>query len=177
MPTDFKKIRENHDTYNMVFNLLKQKHKQTKTELAYSVRMTEEFLGLILNDLKTLGVPLTLSGGMVVLDAQVEFLNSIVIREKVRSYTIDRDLEVEVVNIVDSTNNVLISSKFNSSKIRVCLAELQTEGRGRRGKFWQSPCGANIYMSLKWHFNPKKLIPNGLSLAIGVAIHEALIDI
>mgnify|MGYP005695517969 FL=1 len=32
-------------------------------------------------------------------------------------------------------------------------------------------------MSLKWRFNPKKLIPNGLSLALGVAIHEALIDI
>ena len=40
MPADFKKIRENHDTCNMVFNLLKQKHKQTKTDLAYSLRMT-----------------------------------------------------------------------------------------------------------------------------------------
>ena len=177
MPTDFKKIRENYDTYNMVFNLLKQKHKQTKTGLAHSLRMTEEFLDAILNDLKTLGIPLTLSGEIVVLDVQGEFLNSILIREKVRSYDIDRDLEVEVVNIVDSTNNVLISSKFNSSKIRVCLAELQTGGRGRRGKFWHSPCGANIYMSLKWSFNPKKLIPNGLSLAVGIAIYEALIDI
>ncbi len=177
MPTDSKNIRENHDIYNMVFNLLKQKHKQTKTDLAYSLRMTEEFLDTILNDLKTLGLPLTLSGEMVVLDVQGEFLNSILIREKVRSYNIDRDLEVEVVNIVDSTNNALISSKFNSSKIRVCLAEFQTGGRGRRGKFWHSPCGANIYMSLKWRFNPKKLIPNGLSLAIGIAIHEALIDI
>ena len=123
MPTDSKNIRENHDTYNMVFNLLKQKHKQIKTDLAYSLRMTEEFLDAILNDLKTLGVPLTLSGEIVALDVQGEFLNSILIREKVRSYDIDRDLEVEVVNIVDSTNNVLTSSKFNSSKIRVCLAE------------------------------------------------------
>ena len=177
MPADFKKIRENHDTCNMVFNLLKQKHKQTKTDLAYSLRMTEEFLGPILNDLKALGVPLTLSGEMVVLYAQCEFLNSVLIKEKFRLFNIDQDLEVEVINIVDSTNNVLISSKFNSSKIRVCLAELQTAGRGRRGKFWQSPCGANIYMSLKWRFNPKKLIPNGLSLALGVAIHEALIDL
>ena len=161
----------------MVFNSLKQKYKQTKTDLAHSLRMTEESLCSILSDLEAFGVPLTLSEEMVVLDAQGEFLNSILIREKVRSYDIDQDLEVEVLNIVDSTNNVLISSKFNSAKIRVCLAELQTEGRGRRGKFWQSPCGANIYMSLKWRFNPKKLIPNGLSLAIGVSIYEALIDI
>ena len=55
MPSDSKNIIENHDTYNMVFNLLKQKHKQTKTDLAYSLRMTEEFLDDILNDLKTLG--------------------------------------------------------------------------------------------------------------------------
>ena len=99
MPSDSKNIRENHDTYNMVFNSLKQKHKQTKTDLAYSLRMTEEFLDAILNDLKTLGVPLTLSGEMVVLDVQGEFLNSILIREKVHSYNIDRDLEVEIVNI------------------------------------------------------------------------------
>ena len=120
MSTDLRKIRENHDTCNMVFNLLKQKHKQTKTDLACSLRMTEEFLGSILNDLKVLGVPLTLSEEMVVLNAHSEFLNSILIREKVRSYNVDQDLEVEVINIVDSTNNVLISSQFNSSKIRGC---------------------------------------------------------
>ncbi len=177
MPTDVRKIRENHNTYNMIFNLLKQKRKQTKIDLAHRLRVTDELLGSILNDLKALGVPLTLSGEMVVLDVRGEFLNSILIREKVRSFNIDQDLDVEVIDIVDSTNNVLISSKFNSSKIKVCLAELQTGGRGRRGKFWQSPFGANIYMSLKWRFNPKKLIPNGLSLAMGIAIHEALIDI
>ena len=76
MPSDSKNKRENHDTYNMVFNLLKQKHKQTKKDLAYSLRMTDEFLGPILNDLKALGVPLTLSEEMVVLDAQGEFLNN-----------------------------------------------------------------------------------------------------
>ena len=177
MHTDFKEARENHDTYNMVVKLLKQKHKQTKTDLACSLRMTKESLYPILDELVALGVPLTLSGDTIVLDTQVEFLDSMLIREKVWLHDITQDIEVEVINIVDSTNNVLLSSKFNSSRIRVCLAELQTGGRGRRGKLWQSPFGANIYMSLKWRFNPEKLIPNGLSLAIGVALHKALVDI
>ena len=40
----------------------------------------------------------------------------------------------------------------------VILAEQQTDGRGRRGRAWQSPAGENIYMTvlLRPDFEPEK---------------------
>lgn len=75
----------------------------------------------------------------------------------------------------DSTNRYLLDippqEKMNGT---VCLAELQTKGRGRRGRVWISPLGANIYLSLLWRFNvgPDQL--SGLSLAAAVAVVRAI---
>lgn len=56
----------------------------------------------------------------------------------------------------------------------VCLAEQQTAGRGRRGRVWSSPFAANIYLSVRWHFNQGVQALEGLSLAVGVAVARAL---
>lgn len=55
-----------------------------------------------------------------------------------------------------------------------CLAERQTAGRGRRGRTWVSPLGSNIYLSVLWRFNSGAAVVGGLSLALGVAVAEAL---
>lgn len=57
---------------------------------------------------------------------------------------------------------------------RVCLAEQQTAGRGRRGRRWVSPYGANLYLSLYWTFDLAMSELNGLSLACGLAVVRAL---
>jgi len=56
----------------------------------------------------------------------------------------------------------------------ICLAESQTSGRGRLGRQWISPYARNIYLSLLWRFvkTPGEL--GGLSLAVAVAVAEAL---
>jgi len=56
----------------------------------------------------------------------------------------------------------------------VVLAEMQTQGRGRRGKEWFSPLGADLYMSYKIPFSGGAKSLQGLSLVIGVAISNAL---
>jgi BirA family biotin operon repressor/biotin-[acetyl-CoA-carboxylase] ligase len=56
----------------------------------------------------------------------------------------------------------------------VCLAEYQSAGRGRRGRSWVSPFGANLYLSLLWHFSLEAALLSGLSLAVGVALMRAL---
>lgn len=52
------------------------------------------------------------------------------------------------------------------------VAEQQTRGRGRHGKHWQSSAGASLTFSLALALSPHDW--SGLSLAVGVALAEAL---
>lgn len=55
-----------------------------------------------------------------------------------------------------------------------CLAEVQTAGRGRRGRAWHMPPYRNIALSVVWHFERGAGALAGLSLALGVAVRDAL---
>ena len=57
--------------------------------------------------------------------------------------------------------------------IHVIAAELQTNGRGRRGREWHSGLGNALTFSLLWRFQQGASLLSGLSLAIGVAIMRA----
>ena len=83
---------------------------------------------------------------------------------------------MEVHLELPSTNQYLME-KMRSGRIEpghVCLAERQTNGRGRRGKTWISPMCGNVYLSLSWQFQSSPAALGGLSLAIGVAVIRAL---
>lgn len=85
---------------------------------------------------------------------------------------------VDVVNVVSSTNDYLLSRLAHGIPSgTVCVAEGQTQGRGRMGKSWRSPFGSNIYLSLYWRFPSRLHELSGLSLAIGLAILAALNDL
>lgn len=59
-----------------------------------------------------------------------------------------------------------------SGSVLVC--EEQTAGRGRRGRAWIAPPGGSLAFSLLWRFMPAAAGPAGLSLAVGVALANAL---
>lgn len=80
--------------------------------------------------------------------------------------------DLRVVQQVDSTNNVLMAQAYGNGA--VMLAEQQTAGRGRRGRTWISPLASNVYLSVRWHFSQGIASLEGLSLAVGVALAEAL---
>ena len=56
---------------------------------------------------------------------------------------------------------------------RLLVASRQTAGRGRHGRRWQSSAGASLTFSLAWPFAAATDL-SGLSLAVGVALAEAL---
>lgn len=56
----------------------------------------------------------------------------------------------------------------------VCLAEQQTEGRGRRGRAWFSPPNGSIYLSLAWQGDATDWFAQPVTLAFGMAITTAL---
>jgi BirA family biotin operon repressor/biotin-[acetyl-CoA-carboxylase] ligase len=81
---------------------------------------------------------------------------------------------LEILNVIDSTNQYL-KDKLNSlSNGHTCLAEAQTAGRGRHGRKWVSPYAASLYLSMHWSFAGGYSALSGLSLAIGVAIVNTL---
>lgn len=51
---------------------------------------------------------------------------------------------------IGSTNQYLLEQASSLPNFSVCLAREQTQGRGRRGKAWQSPSGSGFYGSLLW---------------------------
>ncbi len=77
-------------------------------------------------------------------------------------------------SITSSTSSSSLSSSIFSFQNRVCLAEHQSSGKGRRGRSWISPFGQNIYLSLLWHFPKDFSELSGLSLAIAIAVMKAL---
>jgi len=56
----------------------------------------------------------------------------------------------------------------------VVTTEFQSAGHGRRGRAWQSPFGANLYVSVLYELAGGFSALGGLSLAAGVAVARAL---
>ncbi len=78
---------------------------------------------------------------------------------------------------IDSTNSWLMAqSETEAPSGSVCLAERQTRGRGRHGRTWVSPFGGNIYLSMLWRYAMPMSQLNGISIACGVAVAEALTE-
>ena len=59
----------------------------------------------------------------------------------------------------------------------VVVADMQTAGRGRKGKTWQSPAGSSIYMTilLRPDFSPDKA--SMLTLVMGLSVAQAVAEI
>lgn len=81
---------------------------------------------------------------------------------------------LEVAWSIDSTNSELLRRGAPERGCAVVLAERQTGGRGRRGRPWQSPLAANLYLSIARRFDGGLARLGGLSLVAGVAAGEAL---
>ena len=80
---------------------------------------------------------------------------------------------LEVFDTISSTNDYLLRKEKNKNKdIKICIAEEQTKGRGRRGKSWISPKFKNIYFSLNSYLEKEDL--SGLSIAVALSVSKVL---
>jgi BirA family biotin operon repressor/biotin-[acetyl-CoA-carboxylase] ligase len=89
----------------------------------------------------------------------------------------DKDVYVSVFSSIDSTNqHMLECADIDDQRWGVCVAEMQTQGRGRRGRQWLSSYGRNIQMSIGVFLNMPMVDVSGLSLAAGVVLAQFLED-
>jgi len=109
------------------------------------------------------------------LRAPLELLDAATIHAALPADGVPSALEIQ--DEVDSTNAWLLRAAARGAPDGACcLAEYQHAGRGRQGRAWVSPFGANLYLSLLWRAAGGPATFGRLSLAAGVAIVQALDD-
>ena len=84
---------------------------------------------------------------------------------------------ITVLPVIDSTNQYLMDRISQLESGDACVAEYQQAGRGRRGRKWFSPFGANLYLSMFWRLEQGPAAAIGLSLVIGIVMAEVLRDL
>lgn len=85
------------------------------------------------------------------------------------------DIEIEWHTLLGSTQD-LARERLQAGPVRrlAVVADAQSAGRGQRGRRWESPAGAALYLTLAWP-TPRPLSGlAGLSLAAGLALHATL---
>ena len=82
-------------------------------------------------------------------------------------------LDLRVLDACPSTNALLLAEPEGPDPA-LLAAELQTAGRGRRGRRWISPRGAGLTFSLRRRLAVDARRCAGLPLAVGVAVAQAL---
>lgn len=81
-------------------------------------------------------------------------------------------VHVHVFDELESTNTWLLQRE-NKDALEICVTELQTKGRGRRGHVWQTPSrGITFSIKLTLPVPLTKIV--GASLVCGVAVCETL---
>ncbi|MDP8567572.1 biotin--[acetyl-CoA-carboxylase] ligase [Methylophilus aquaticus] len=82
---------------------------------------------------------------------------------------------MQVLAQVDSTNRYLMQESVRGVPHATCVvAQVQTAGRGRRGRNWLSKLGGSLTFSLLWRFQCGAAGLSGLSLVVGLALVRAL---
>ena len=150
--------------------------------------MSVDELEGIVRDVAALGAGVSSDrSGSLYWPGGVEWLDSACIANGLRS---DSGMDAGAIDVrfeIDSTNAHLMreatatTRQDKAGRRRVCLAEVQSAGRGRRGRTWVSPLGRGLCLSLAEPVPASCGAPGssgaglaGISLAIGVAVVEVL---
>ena len=126
------------------------------------------------DQLQALGVQVR---GQAVLDDDVDLLSAATIREALTPQTMDWLRELAVHAHIGSTNTALLG-RLDTDGVtgRVVTAEVQTAGRGRRGRAWLSPFGRNLAVSIGVAIDRPPAELGALSLVVGLAVRDALLE-
>lgn len=140
--------------------------------LAKEVGVSRSAVWNALQQLPALGVELyAVHGRGYRLAVPLELLDEARIRAQLKKKSQQYLGLIEILPTVDSTSSYLKQAAAQGAPSgTVAFAEFQSAGRGRRGRSWHSPYGANLYLSLLWRFDEGMNRLGGLSLAAAVAL-------
>lgn len=169
-----------------ILHLLADGRFHSGQDMARHFKVTRSTIWNALQDAEALGVPIfSVRGRGYKLPQPVALLD----RQQVLATLAEHsaagspEIHVEIHQQLESTNTYLMKQAGAHAHLgygpaaahATCVAaELQTRGRGRRGRSWQAALGASLTFSLLWRFQCGAAALSGLSLAVGVAMIRAL---
>lgn len=131
-------------------------------------KQLQKIQGLGLEIQKVKGKGYCINGGLSLLNRE-KIIDSIELNGK------NMIAKLDVETVIGSTNaQAMAYAQSNHDFPYVCTTEMQTSGKGRRGREWCSPFARNLYFSVAWQFATGASALEGLSLAIGVAVAQVL---
>lgn len=129
----------------------------------------------LVRELRERGIGIVAEDGGYRLPEPLELLDEARIRGQLRREARLALRGLDVLFEVGSTNGYLSERAARGAPHPyACLAEMQSAGRGRRGRAWRSPLARNVYLSLSWRFETPAASMLGLSPAVAVAVADAL---
>ena len=132
----------------------------------------------LLSFLDGVGIPYTKHGFALTLNPGMDFLDEAAILAELQcriSAFQMSTLDLEIHRVTQSTNDVVMQRLVESQSTTIlCTAEMQTGGKGRRGRTWVSPFGRNIYLTYGRFVDRQLSELGGLSLALGMLVVDVL---
>ena len=132
----------------------------------------------LLDFLDGIGVPYTRQGPVLTLNPGMELLDEAAIRTELQRLVSELQmstLDLEIHRVTQSTNDVVMQRLVESQSTAIlCAAEMQTAGKGRRGRRWISPFGRNVYLTYGRFIGRQLSELGGLSLVVGMVVVDVL---
>ncbi|WP_416776986.1 bifunctional biotin--[acetyl-CoA-carboxylase] ligase/biotin operon repressor BirA [Xenorhabdus budapestensis] len=152
-----------------LINVLSDGEIHSGQQLGQELGMSRAGINKHIQTIREWGVEiLTISGKGYRFPAPMNLLS----KEMIESYLPNN--RIEVIPVIDSTNQYLLDKFAELTSGDSCVAEYQYAGRGRRGRQWVSAFGRNLYLSMFWRLEQGPAATIGLSLVVGIVIAEVL---
>jgi BirA family biotin operon repressor/biotin-[acetyl-CoA-carboxylase] ligase len=163
---------------NKLLTLLADGEFHSGSRLARSLRVSRSAVWKYVGSLRELGIPIeSIPRAGYRLARAVDLLSAEFIECRLREHQVSLEA-LDVLMTVPSTNQFLLDAPAPvPGAMRVCTTEIQSSGRGRRGRTWTAPFGSGICLSVSWQF--AEIPPDfaALGLVVGIAVGRALVGL
>ena len=151
-----------------LLNILNDGQRHAGTEIAKTLGVSRMAIWKVVQRLKAYSIEIKSEHLGYRLESPLLLLE----KSKIQKY-FSKNTALDIFESLPSTNDYLKNLASTPSP-HICLAEHQTNGRGRLGRSWTSPFGRNIYCSMSYVFQKDISEMAGLSLVAGILTAKAL---
>ncbi|NQY42078.1 MAG: biotin--[acetyl-CoA-carboxylase] ligase [Legionellales bacterium] len=159
------------DNLLKIIQLLNNNEFHDGTSIGDSLGITRAGVWKNIQKIQNLGINIkSIKGKGYIMEDSLILLDKLKIKSGLRKKNVD----IEILESVDSTNEHMKRKIGTDSQIQICMSELQTTGKGRMGRSWYSPFAKNIHLTILYSLNKDVSELSGLSLIAGLALCKSI---